>query len=153
MRPATANDSMLIFRNKFKSMNQISAMSLLSFYGIFLILCGIVSVIFIGMKAKTALLSGGTSGVLSLLIAYLISIGVPGAVWMGAGLCLALLVVFCWRTAMTLFKVFELVPTGHPDLRGKGIAFLIISLMAVVSMFVVFLLLLTTSTQYLVRTP
>ena len=30
---------------------------------------------------------------------------------------------------MTLFKVTELIPTGHPDLKGKCIAFLIISVM------------------------
>jgi hypothetical protein len=30
--------------------------------------------------------------------------------------------------------IFELIPSAHADLKGKGIAFLIISLMAVVSL-------------------
>ncbi len=114
---------------------QISAL-LLSFYGIFLISCGIVAVIFIGLKATTALVSGGTSGFLSLLIAYLISQNIKSAQFVGILLSFALLIVFSWRTTKTLFSVFEMIPSSHPDLKGKGIAFLIISLMAVVSLFV-----------------
>jgi hypothetical protein len=110
---------------------------LLAFYGIFLITCGIVSVIFIGLKAKTALMSGGMSGALGLGIAYWSHTG--GGLYAAiAGMLLtpALFCVFSWRSIKTLFKVFELIPTAHPDLNGKGIAFLIISLMAVVSLFV-----------------
>jgi hypothetical protein len=109
---------------------------LLYFYGIFLITCGIVSVIFIGMKAKTALASGGTSGVIAIAIGYLHSIGTTGAQVGGIVLSLALLIVFSWRSTKTLFKVFELIPSQHEDLKGKGIAFLIIGLMAVVSIVV-----------------
>lgn len=112
---------------------------LLSFYGIFLILCGIVSVIFIGMKAKTALASGGLSGAISIVLAYLASKEIAASSWAGLGLSLALLIVFSWRSSKTLFKVFELIPTAHPDLKGKGIAFLIISLMAIVSIVVLML--------------
>jgi len=110
--------------------------TLLFFYGFFLIVCGVVSVIFIGMKAKTALVSGGTSGVISLVIAYLIAINTAGAVMAGIMLSFVLLVVFSWRSAKTLFRIFELIPTSDAELKGKGIAFLIISFMAVVSMFV-----------------
>jgi hypothetical protein len=110
---------------------------ILSFYGFFLITCGIVSVIFIGLKAKTALMSGGLSGTFALATAYWHDIG-GGFYALIAGLLLtfALFCVFSWRSTLTLFKVFELIPTSHPDLKGKGIAFLIISLMAVVSLFV-----------------
>jgi hypothetical protein len=110
---------------------------LLSFYGLFLIACGIVSVLFIGLKAKTALMSGGMSGAFALGIAYWSHTG-GGSPALAAGLLLtfALFGVFAWRSTKTLFKVFELIPTAHPDLKGKGIAFLIISLMAVVSIFV-----------------
>ena len=112
---------------------------LLTFYGLFLILSGIVSVAFIGMKAKTALVSGGTAGTLSLLTAYLVSEQHGYAGYIGLFLALALFVVFSWRATKTLFRLFEIIPTGHEDLKGKGIAFLIISLMAVVSL-VVFML-------------
>lgn len=114
--------------------------TLLSFYGLFLITCGIVSVIFIGMKAKTALLSGGMSGIIALVIAYFNR--EPSSITMLAGLLLpaVLLVVFAWRSTKTLFRIFELIPTSSKyELKEKGIAFLIISLMAITSL-VVFIL-------------
>ena len=114
-------------------MTQLTA--LLYFYGTFLILCGIVSVIFIGLKAKTALLSGGMSGVLALLCGYGISMDVSAARIGGMLLSAMLFVVFSWRSTKTLFKVFELVNTPGEELKGKLIAFLIIGLMAVVSIF------------------
>ena len=117
-------------------MNHQLITHLLYFYGVFLIISGIVSVIFIGAKAKTALISGGTSGLISLLIGYLISTDTPGARYAGILLSLALFIVFAWRSTKTLFKVFELIPSGSDELKGKGIAFLIISLMAVVSIVV-----------------
>jgi uncharacterized membrane protein (UPF0136 family) len=113
---------------------------ILSFYGIFLIVCGITAVGFIGMKAKTALASGGTSGVIALAIAYLILNGNTGALLIGIVLSVALLIVFAWRSTKTLQTIFKLIPSQHPDLPGKGIAFLIISLMAVVSLVVSLLL-------------
>jgi len=112
---------------------------LLTFYGLFLMLSGIVSVAFIGMKAKTALLSGGTAGALSLLTAYLVSEQNGYAGYFGLFLALALFIVFSWRATKTLFRLFEIIPAQHVELKGKGIAFLIISLMAVVSL-VVFML-------------
>lgn len=114
-------------------MTQLPA--LLYFYGTFLILCGIVSVIFIGLKAKTALLSGGMSGILALLCGYGISMDVRAASIGGTLLSAMLFVVFSWRSTKTLFRVFELVNTPGEELKGKLIAFLIISLMAVVSIF------------------
>lgn len=117
-------------------MNEFLA-SILMFYGLFLIACGIVSVIFIGLKAKTALISGGTSGCISLLIAYLL-MNEFGGLWIaGVVFAFALFVVFSWRATKTLFSVLEMIKSNHPDLKGKGIAFLIISLMAVVSIVVV----------------
>jgi len=113
--------------------------SLLFYYGVFLILCGIASVIFIGWKAKTALVSGGLSGVIAIIIGHFISQGTAGAQPAGLVVCLGLFIVFCWRSAKTLFKVLELIPERHPDLKGKAIAFLIISLMAVVTVVVLLL--------------
>ena len=120
-------------------MTQSIPASVLYFYGTFLILCGIVSVIFIGPKAKTALISGGTSGVISIAIAYLISTDVSRARIAGLVVPLLLFIVFAWRSTKTLYTIFELIPIQHPDLKGKGIAFLVISLMAVVSIVVVML--------------
>jgi hypothetical protein len=108
--------------------------TLLYFYGLFLILCGIIAVLFIGLKAKTALASGGLSGVIALGTGYLVSLGNTGAQNGGVLLSLALFIVFAWRSTKTLFMIFELIPSAHADLKGKGIAFLIISLMAVVSL-------------------
>ena len=113
--------------------------SLLFYYGLFLISCGIVSVILIGLKAKTALASGGLSGVIAMTIGHFVSQGVAEAKIAGLFVCLALFIIFCWRSAKTLFTVFELIPERHPDLKSKGIAFLIISLMAVVSITVLLL--------------
>jgi uncharacterized membrane protein (UPF0136 family) len=111
----------------------------LYFYGFFLIACGTISVIFIGMKAKTALASGGTSGILSIATAYFLSQGQEWAVIAGIVLPAALLCVFAWRSTKTLQAIFKLIPSQHPDLNGKGIAFLIISLMAIVSLIVTML--------------
>lgn len=110
--------------------------SLLFWYGTFLILCGIASVMLIGMKAKTALMSGGLAGVIAITIGHFISQGSTVAQGAGIVVCLALFIVFCWRSAKTLFIVLDLIPQRHADLRGKAIAFLIISLMAVVSIVV-----------------
>jgi len=113
--------------------------ALLFYYGTFLILCGIASVILIGWKAKTALVSGGVSGVIAIMIGHFISQETAGAQAAGLVVCLGLFIVFCWRSAKTLFKVLELIPERHPDLKGKAIAFLIISLMAVVTIVVLLL--------------
>jgi hypothetical protein len=122
-------------------MKPLDLPALLYFYGSFLILCGVVSVIFIGMKAKTALASGGTSGLIAFIIGYLASRDVNAAHYAAIILAAALFIVFCWRSSKTLFKIFELLsqPGEHSELNGKGIAFLIISLMAVVSLFVLML--------------
>ena len=110
--------------------------TLLALYGLFLISCGIIAVSFIGMKAKTALLSGGISGCIILLIAYLVSIKVPGAPIAGIIVPFGLFIIFSWRVTKTLFSIFEMIPSAHQDLKGKGIAFLIIGLMAIVSLIV-----------------
>jgi hypothetical protein len=117
-------------------MNDQILCHLMTFYGLFLISCGITAVVFIGFKAKTALISGGLSGSISLLIAYLFSQNIHGVQIAGLIFSLALFIVFSWRSAKTLFSLFAMIASSHPELKGKGIAFLIISLMAVVSLFV-----------------
>jgi len=112
---------------------------LLYTYGTFLICCGIASVIFIGMKAKTALMSGGMAASMSVLVGYLISTETLYARFAGILVTFALFCVFSWRSTKTLFTIFGMIPEQSPDLKGKGIAFLVIGLMAVVSIFVTFL--------------
>ncbi|MES2690940.1 MAG: hypothetical protein V4658_11090 [Bacteroidota bacterium] len=113
--------------------------TLLFTYGLFLICCGIASVIFIGMKAKTALVSGGMAGIISMAIGHFISTQSSGAVLAGMIWPMILFCVFAWRSTKTLHKIFELIPSQNEDLKGKGIAFLVISLMAVVSIMVFFI--------------
>ena len=72
-------------------MNPMFVPSLLFYYGVFLIVCGIASVTLIGWKAKTALVSGGISGVIAITIGhYFRGVGccascwsarLPGALW------------------------------------------------------------------------
>lgn len=117
-------------------MNTDAIRIILLFYGLFLIGCGISAVIFIGLKAKTALASGGISGCISLLIAYLVSTQNNRAQVAGLLLSFGLFMVFAWRSTKTFIKLTELIPEKHEDISSKSIAFLIISLMAVISVFV-----------------
>ncbi len=117
---------------------------ILQFYGLFLISCGIISVILIGSKAKTALISGGTSGLVAILIGYFYS-------YQNSLLCIAailipfiLFIVFAWRSTKTFLRLIELIWTKDANTNAKAIAFLIISLMAIVSIFTFAVLL----TQY-----
>lgn len=110
--------------------------NMLLLYGLFLICCGITAVVFIGLKAKTALLSGGTSGAICIGISYIASSQFHAAQIAGLVVSLALFIVFSWRATKTLFIIFEIIATPGNELKGKGIAFLIISLMAVVSLIV-----------------
>ena len=108
---------------------------ILIFYGFFLITCGIGSVLFIGMRAKTALLSGGTSGVISILVGYFYRLHNMPLTTIAILIPLALFIVFSWRSSKTLFKLIELISNKSTETNSTAIAFLIISLMAVVSIF------------------
>jgi hypothetical protein len=125
-------------------MNSMFVPALLFYYGVFLILCGVAAVLLIGLKAKTALISGGTSGIIAIAIGHFISQGSGFATVAGLILCLMLFGIFCWRSAKTLFTVMDMIPIAigtqrHPDLKGKAIAFLIISLMAIVTIVILLL--------------
>lgn len=112
---------------------------LLFVYGLFLICCGILAVIFIGLKAKTALISGSLSGLLAMLAGHSVYMQLTWAPVAGIVVSLAFFGVFAWRSTLTFYKVAELIPAADADLRGKIKAFLIIALMAVVSMVVTIL--------------
>jgi len=108
---------------------------ILLFYGLFLIGCGIVSVILIGKTAKTALLSGGSTGITSLIIGFNYSIHNLPIVILAISIPLFLFFIFSWRSSKTLFKLIEFISTNSTQAKPKAIAFLIISLMAIVSIF------------------
>lgn len=108
---------------------------ILIFYGFFLITCGIGSVLLIGMRARTALLSGGTSGLISILVGYFYTLHNIPLTIIAILIPFALFIVFSWRSSKTLFKLIELISTKSTEANSKAIAFLIISLMAVVSIF------------------
>jgi hypothetical protein len=109
---------------------------LLVIYGCFLIGWGIMAVVLIGLKAKTALISGGFTGLMAIGVGYWIHSGSPYAPVVGIILTLALFGVFAWRSTLTFYKVAEYIPERHIDLNDKIKAFLIIAMMAVVSMVV-----------------
>ena len=113
--------------------------ALLLFYGFFLIVCGITAVTFIGSKAKTALISGGTSGILAIAIGYFYCNENLLMVISGILLPTLLFIVFCWRASKTFFILLYMTSTQSSETNKKAIAFLIISMMAIVSIFVIIL--------------
>lgn len=110
--------------------------NLLFGYGAFLMACGIMAVVLIGLKAKTALASGGISGIIALTIGFYLREPNPSIQIISIIFPLLLFGVFAWRSYKSLLNVLSLAVTKHPDVAGKTIAFLIISLMAVVSIMV-----------------
>ena len=76
------------------------------------------------------------SGGLSFLIAYLIFHQVPGAKLAGVIFSFALFIVFAWRSTKTLFSIFDMIEKSQEGIKSKGIAFLIISLMALISLII-----------------
>ncbi len=109
---------------------------LLYSYGVFLITCGITAVIFIGWKAKTALISGGLSALISITVAHQISQGEDWAKISGVVAVLALAMVFAWRASASFFQLIQMIQEKAPDVKKKAVAFLIIALMCVVSVVV-----------------
>jgi hypothetical protein len=126
---------------KIMMMQSTPLISLLIFYGLFLIICGISALVFIGAKAKTAVMSGGISGATAIGIAYAATQGFAYARYFGLVLCLLLFAVFSWRASKTLIVLLKLSAEKLPEVKEKAVAFLIIALMAVVTLFVFALLL------------
>lgn len=108
---------------------------ILCFYGLFLIISGLTAFAFIGKKSKTALLSGGTTGLLSILVGYFYSFHNTLFVYLSILIPMVLFVIFSWRGSITFFKLIELIIIKDNEIKTKAIAFLIISLMAIVSIF------------------
>jgi hypothetical protein len=117
-------------------MHIIFSSILLFFFGLFLMGCGVAAVLLIGLKAKTALLSGSLSGILAMLTGHWIAATESmEAKWTGILLTLVLFGVFAWRAAKTFDTLLDLTASSSPERKGKATAFLLIALMAVVSLF------------------
>lgn len=113
--------------------------NLILFYGLFLIVSGIAAVVFIGWKAKTALVSGGTTGSIALFISNMLSNDVRVFMYAALVLPIMLFVVFSWRATKTFFRLIEMIAESDEEVNLKAIAFMIIGMMAIVSL-VVFML-------------
>ncbi|MHC4939801.1 MAG: TMEM14 family protein [Planctomycetota bacterium] len=70
-------------------------------YGIFLILVGLVGYLSNPEKAKTALISGGTFGLLNIALGFLALRGWRRSVPVALVVAAFLAVVFCWRSFVT----------------------------------------------------
>lgn len=96
-------------------------------YGVFLIVAGVLGFLSNPEKAKTALISGGTFGSLSLLWGWLTHRGVPWAPKAALGTTGFLSLIFTWRS----WASWQAVAAGNTD---KWIAAVLISSMLAASL-------------------
>lgn len=83
----------------------------LVFYGCFLILMGLVGYLSNPEKAKTALMSGGTFGALSILWGVLMARGMRWSLLAATATTGLLVVVFVWRAGVSWLTVLD----GHAE--------------------------------------
>jgi uncharacterized membrane protein (UPF0136 family) len=110
-------------------MNKTQLAKTFLFYGIFLILIGILGYVSNPEKAKTALLSGGTFGLLNIALSFFIDKGAGWPRRLGLGLSSFLSLVFAWRASVSWLAVIQ----GNDS---KVIAASLITLMLVASLVV-----------------
>lgn len=103
--------------------------NLFLFYGIFLIVCGILTVTFLGFKAKTGLLSGSICGTIAIALAYWMRGGRKIAYFGGLAYGIIMLGIFAWRGGVTFMKLVSMISVVHEDMRIKAAGFLIIAMM------------------------
>ncbi|MFM1769580.1 MAG: hypothetical protein RJA22_2109 [Verrucomicrobiota bacterium] len=102
-------------------------------YGVFLALMGLAGFLTNPEKAKTALLSGGTFGALSVLWGWLMQRGLGFSRWAAFATTVLLLGVFSWRAAVS----WEAFAIGN---SAKLIPAILISTMAIASLVMALLL-------------
>lgn len=98
-------------------------------YGLFLIACGLAGYLSNPEKAKTALISGGTFGALSIVWGALMARGASWSRWAAFATSSFLVVVFCWRATVSWMAVAD----GATD---KQFAAVLITLMGAASVFI-----------------
>jgi len=103
-------------------------------YGLFLILAGLAGFLSNPEKAKTALMSGGTFGMIQILVGVISSKGWKPARRIGIGICGFLALTFTWRASVGWMAVAG----GQNE---KLFAASLISLMLVASLAAIVLLL------------
>ncbi|WP_114781324.1 hypothetical protein [Botryobacter ruber] len=110
---------------------------LYAFFGLFLITCGVVSVLFLGRKAKTAIMSGGFFGLVALTAGHFLNLSQPWALYLGLTEAFLLTFIFAWRASTAFHTLMELVQANdQAAVRSKSIAFLIIATMFIMALFV-----------------
>lgn len=77
----------------------------LMYYGLFLIICGVLGFLSNPAEAKTALISGGTFGSLSVVAGYLIGRGVPYVTFGSLLMVSFLALIFTWRASVGWLEV------------------------------------------------
>ena len=101
----------------------------LAAYGAFLILVGLAGYLSNPEKAKTALMSGGTFGLLNIGLGYLALRGWRRSVPVALGLAAFLTIVFSWRSIVT----WRAYADGNSE---KLVAAVLISSMLIASLWV-----------------
>lgn len=76
-------------------------------YGLFLIACGLAGYLSNPERAKTALISGGTFGALSILWGALMALGVKSSRWAAVVTSGFLVAVFVWRASVSWLAVAD----------------------------------------------
>lgn len=76
-------------------------------YGLFLIACGAAGYLSNPEKAKTALLSGGTFGTLSIVWGVLMARGAAWSRWAAVATSALLVAVFTWRASVSWLAVAD----------------------------------------------
>ncbi|MFT2007853.1 hypothetical protein ACMA1I_04195 [Pontibacter sp. 13R65] len=110
---------------------------LYAFFGLFLIGCGIISVLFLGWKAKTALVSGGTFGLLALIAGHFLNQAQSWALYLGVAEAALLTGIFAWRASAAFLTLTKLLQNKDAvAIRQKSIAFIIIATMFLMALFV-----------------
>ena len=111
---------------------------LFAFFGLFLITCGVVSVLFLGRKAKTAVMSGGFFGLVALTAGHFLNLSQTWALYLGLTEAFLLTFIFAWRASTAFHTLMELVQAKDQAaaVKAKSIAFLIIGTMFIMALFV-----------------
>jgi uncharacterized membrane protein (UPF0136 family) len=107
------------------------------FYGIYMIVCGILPFFFVGPSARSAFVSGIFSAGLAFTCGYFLNQGRQWAFWLGNLLALFLLGIFAWRASVSFLRLVDLIAYGDSfQLPEKALSFLILLSMFLMSLIV-----------------